>query len=356
MSSPKYITAMDKDGLEHHYAVEDVVGQQLNRFKGWTCNAGIQTLYIDYDGSVWVANCAGAANNPNTKALGHISEEWGYVGDIFLDDYTWPTRPVICPMTSCGCGADICTSKAAQPAPMRYNSIMPLRNATSSTHLISMGMNYPWDKHVLWDIGRWCNYSCSYCWPDVHNKTDPHKKLDVMIKTVDRVVDEWAGGKQIRWAFGGGEPTVNPDFLPLMEHIRNRGGYILVVSNGSRNPEYYTKLANAIDCMQLSVHFEFWKSDNFVNNIHAVLDAYKKKNGGWLDVKLMCKPGIVREAVEWKNKFTEIFETNTRPNPKFRNGQEKQGYATLVPIRGLNDSGELVGYDPEELELLNNNT
>lgn len=351
--SVKYIEAIDKQGHVHHYSVEDLVSQRLNRFKGWTCNAGMQTLYIDYDGSVWVANCAGAANNPNSKALGHISEEWGYVGDIFQDDYTWPTKPVICPFSSCGCGADVCTSKVAKAVPMRYNMISPRKEIESATNLVAVGMNYPWEKHVLWDIGRWCNYSCSYCWPDVHNKTDPHKKLDVMKKTVDRVVDEWAGGGHVRWAFGGGEPTVNPDFLPLMEYIRSRGGYMLVVSNGSRNTDYYYKLAWAVDCIQLSAHFEFWKPEQFSKNIESIMKAFKDKKGGWMDVKLMCKPGIVHEMQEWKRKFDAIMDDpeNQRVNPG--SGRlNRQGGVVLTPIRSLDDSGEMVKYDPSELEIL----
>lgn len=357
MSAPKYLTAIDKDGIPKECSVEDLIAARQNRFKGWTCNAGLQTLYIDYDGTVWIANCAGAVNNPNTNAIGHISEEWGYVGTILEDDYTWPTKPVICPMTSCGCGADVCTSKAAQPVTLRYNHVELIRPVQSETNLVSVSMNYPWPKHVLWDIGRWCNYSCSYCWPSVHNKTDPHKKFDVMKQAVDRVVDEWAGGGHVRWAFGGGEPTVNPDFLPLIEYIRNRGGYILVVSNGSRNTDYYYKLAWAVDCMQLSLHSEFWKPEQFVKNIESILKAYKDKGGGWLDIKMMCKPGIVREMVEWKQKFEEIFndDNNKRINPQSRR-LNTQGCAVLTPIRDLNDSGELTDYDPEELELLRKNS
>jgi len=116
----------------------------------------------------------------------------------------------------------------------------------------------------------------------VHNKTDPHKKLDVMKRVVDQVHDNWSGPEMIRWSFGGGEPTVNPDFLPLVAYIKSRGDYVLTVSNGSRNPEYYAKLARVVDCIQLSVHFEYWKSDNFVLN-----DRYNtqgiQRTRAWMD-------------------------------------------------------------------------
>ena len=93
-TSPRYIRTINKQGIRQDYAVEDIVSRELNRFKGWTCNAGIQNLYVDYDGSMWVANCAGAAVNPNSISK-DITWEFGYVGDIFMDEYVWPTEPVL---------------------------------------------------------------------------------------------------------------------------------------------------------------------------------------------------------------------------------------------------------------------
>lgn len=347
-TAPKYLRTIDKSGHRRDYSVEDIVGQQLNRFQGWTCNAGMQSLYIDYDGSMWIANCAGAAMNPNSISK-DIVWEWGYVGDIYLDEYVWPTAPVICPFKTCGCGADICVSKNAKPVDMGPNPLKNLEIMYTETNLVAVGMNHPWPKHILWDIGRWCNYSCSYCWPSVHNKTDPHKKLEVMRQVVDRVYDEWAGGERIKWAFGGGEPTVNPDFLPLMKYIRSRGGYTLVVSNGSRAADYYYNLAHSIDCLQLSLHTEFWKKDKFIENIKSVLSAYNNKNGGWLDIKIMCKPGVVKDAIGWKNEFNEIIMDAS-------NNGRRLGFAALVPIRGIDDSGDLTNYDPDELKLLLQNS
>ena len=350
-TTPKYIRAIDKNNRRQDYAVEDLVSQQLNKFEGWTCNAGVQSLYIDYDGSMWIANCAGAAMNPNSKSK-DIQWEWGYVGDIFIDEYVWPTDPVICPFKVCGCGADMCISKNAKNVDMGPN---PLQNIEEITHndsdLVAVGMNHPWPKHILWDIGRWCNYSCSYCWPSVHNKTDPHKTMDVMQQVVDRVYNKWAEGKPIKWAFGGGEPTVNPDFLPLMKYIRGKGGYTLVVSNGSRSADYYRELAHAVDCLQLSLHTEFWNKDKFTNNLRSVLTAYNEKNGGWVDIKIMCKPGVVADAVKWKDEFNKIILDASSEGP----GGRRLGFATLVPIRGLDD-GELVDYQQYEIDLLHKNS
>ena len=341
----KYIMGITKEGNILNLAVEDIVGQQLNKFSGWTCNAGVQSLYIDYDGSMWLANCAGGHMNPNKLSKG-ITKEWGYVGDINKNEYNWPKNPIICPYSSCGCGADLCVSKNSQSVEVPVNSIKNINIIQSETNLVSLSMNYDWPKHILWDIGRWCNYSCSYCWYWVHNKTDPHKKLDIMKRVVDQVHDNWSDNKMIRWSFGGGEPTVNPDFLPLIEYIKGLGDYVLAVSNGSRNAEYYTQLAYAVDCVQLSLHFEFWKSDNFINNVAAILRVFKERKDGWMDIKIMCTPGSVKEGIYWRDYFNKMIDEVVA-------GDRWLGYAACVPIRDKEDSGILVIYSDDELELLN---
>ena len=43
------------------YSVDEVIANNLNHWKDWKCSAGVRSLYIDYDGNVWIANCASAS-------------------------------------------------------------------------------------------------------------------------------------------------------------------------------------------------------------------------------------------------------------------------------------------------------
>lgn len=343
--TPRYMSAIYSDGTVRDHSTEEIIANGMNRFQGWTCNVGVQTLYIDYDGSVWVGNCAGSRMNPNSLS-DDVTKEWGYVGSIVDDRYTWPLDPVICPYDSCGCGADVATSKKARNVRLAANDLGLIQEASATTPIVALGMNYDWPKHILWDLGRWCNYSCSYCWPAVHNKTDPHKKLDMMKKVVDRVHESWSLGKMIRWSFGGGEPTVNPDFLPLIKYIKSRGDYVMTVSNGSRSIEYYQELAANVDCLQLSLHSEFYKPEQFRRNVDAVLGVFRER-GGWLDIKIMCKPGFVSEGIRLMREFNAMISRH-----KIANGPDL-GSAACVPIRDINDGGKLTaGYNDSELRLL----
>jgi organic radical activating enzyme len=79
------VTALDADAL---------MKQGLNKFKGWSCNAGNEVLVLSETGNVSMATC-GVAN------LGHWST-------ININDIK---QPVICPKDYCQCGTDIKASK-----------------------------------------------------------------------------------------------------------------------------------------------------------------------------------------------------------------------------------------------------
>jgi MoaA/NifB/PqqE/SkfB family radical SAM enzyme len=329
MTKPKYLTATDAQGQQTFYDVEDMIAQDLNRFQGWECDAGLESLYIDYDGSVWVANCAGSRANPNA-AHPHFKQKFGYVGSILEDQYQWPKSAVICPFSHCGCGADIPVTKSTKQ---------------SATKITSVRRSHPWPRFVQWDLGRWCNYSCSYCWPSVHNKTDPHKTLDVMTRAVDRIHQEWSAGHRTQWSFGGGEPTINPEFIDIVEYLKSADDYVSLVTNGSRSEDYYRRLSRSVDSIQFSLHFEFWKRDVFERNVLSVLEEFRDRGHGWLEIKIMAKPGQVAESLELQKYFNDVIA---------RHAVEGRwlGYATCVPLRDITDGSQLAIYPEHELRFL----
>ena len=74
----------------------------LNKFKGWTCFAGVDSLYIDFDGNVYKSWCL------NEGKIGHITEH-----------YLVATKPTICQKNVCSCNTDLvirkCKSKEQLP-------------------------------------------------------------------------------------------------------------------------------------------------------------------------------------------------------------------------------------------------
>jgi MoaA/NifB/PqqE/SkfB family radical SAM enzyme len=81
------------DGEMMH--ANDVIKQNLNKFKGWSCNAGIESLMINWDGEVHRATC----------------RVGGSLGNIYDGSFEPPEKPIICTRNFCTCAADIPLTK-----------------------------------------------------------------------------------------------------------------------------------------------------------------------------------------------------------------------------------------------------
>ena len=81
----------DKD-LIH---ANDVIKHKLNAFEGWTCNAGLESLMIKWDGNVHRATC-------------RVGDS---LGNIYDGTFESPVAPVICTRKWCTCVADIPLTK-----------------------------------------------------------------------------------------------------------------------------------------------------------------------------------------------------------------------------------------------------
>lgn len=82
-----------------------IYASQKNKFKGWSCNAGIDGLYVSELGFISGAAC-----------LPEGPDEWGtgiaWLGHIDkIDDFNLPTTPYICPKSACYCNTDIILGK-----------------------------------------------------------------------------------------------------------------------------------------------------------------------------------------------------------------------------------------------------
>jgi organic radical activating enzyme len=323
-------------------SIEDLVSAKLNSFTGWNCDAGVQNLYIDFDGRVWISNCAGAP--VNSVDFGQ-RRPWGYLGR-FDTDFSLPTNSVICPKQYCGCGSDIVINKhkpghVPTDAPVR---VVPI---TEVKTISSVKTSYDLPKQILWDIGRRCNYSCSYCWPTVHNTTDPHKPLAELVSAADYCIDKWANGKVINWYFGGGEPTLNPDFEPFVDYLAERNQWVMLVTNGSQGPAYWGKNADNYNTLIFSAHFEFMKPSLFSKNYSKVIEVLtdNPKRLSTFIVKLMTKPGDIKQSQDFVDQLkADCGHDNLPQHVKDRIQFD------MVPLRDIVKGSQLIDYTEHELE------
>ena len=76
---------------------------------------------------------------------------------------------------------------------------------------------------VSWLLGRFCNYKCSYCWPYARSDTKDYRPYELNALTIDEIKRQSRERKfnSFHFSFSGGEPTVYPDYLRLLEHYSN---------------------------------------------------------------------------------------------------------------------------------------
>lgn len=79
----------------------DVIKLHKNQFQGWTCNAGLESLMINWDGEIYRATC----------------RVGGSLGNIYTNSFVVPKDPIICTRNWCTCEADIPLTKVNVQAP-----------------------------------------------------------------------------------------------------------------------------------------------------------------------------------------------------------------------------------------------
>ena len=397
----KQFRVYDETGSYIRVSVDEAIARRYNKWKDWKCSSGVKALYTDYDGNVWICNTASTKlikfnevgwekfvreNTMFGKSVldGYTTEEYaqlrkeftkrvdafykpldftkenmdkyaGFVGNIY-DGIDVPTKWFKCPWSSCACGADVLVPKIKSDEHIDLITINT-KNKVFEKKLVSnigehkaVETNYPIEYQMLWDISRRCNYNCSYCWPEVHNKTSPHLDFKVVKRYIDYVIQEFSKGAKIKWYFGGGEPTLHPNFIEWMQYLQDRGQYTHVTTNGSMPSKFWKKCIKHLNSVNMSAHFESIDEEQFIENIKIICDHFDEVMGdNWLEIKLMVPPQFVDRGVSLREK---ILSRTSLLRPKLNDVYK--GSISLVPIRGLATPGQVVDYSPEQLELLQN--
>jgi MoaA/NifB/PqqE/SkfB family radical SAM enzyme len=125
---------------------------------------------------------------------------------------------------------------------------------------------------VEWNLGKRCNYNCSYCPSEIHDNSSPHTDIEICKSAVDKLVSL---GKPIRLSFTGGEPTVHPKFAELIKYCKHKGiSWISVTTNGTLPYEFYAALN--VDQLVFSIHLEYdWK--RVFNTVESINQLSNKK-------------------------------------------------------------------------------
>jgi organic radical activating enzyme len=155
---------------------------------------------------------------------------------------------------------------------------MPLAAATTS---IPLHMEH--DRAELaritlvdWTLGNACNYACSYCPPRLHDGSVAWPDPDRVLAFCDRLIQHYNGlGRELLFQFSGGEPTVYPQFLPLIRHLHERNCKVGVISNASRTVRWWVEALPHLDQAVLTHHIEFVDLNHFIEVARCLAHAIR---------------------------------------------------------------------------------
>ncbi|MHA1779963.1 MAG: radical SAM protein [Candidatus Thorarchaeota archaeon] len=82
---------------------------------------------------------------------------------------------------------------------------------------------------VVWNVTRTCNLRCKHCYENAGRADPDELTTEQALRTIDILADEGV----VFIAFSGGEPTLRPDILTLIEHAASRGIYVAIATNAT---------------------------------------------------------------------------------------------------------------------------
>ena len=159
--------------------------------------------------------------------------------------------------------------------------------------------------HVEWNLGKRCNLDCSYCPAEIHDNFSPHTDLDVIVEaiyTLEKI------GKPIRVSFTGGEPTVHPQIIKIIECAKARLQWVNITTNALRPPEFYIK--QPVDQWVFSLHFDNEHSYRAAENIVRYSQLQDMNNVDTaFQVNLMCH----HEYMDRVRESADLLESHNIP-------------------------------------------
>lgn len=166
---------------------------------------------------------------------------------------------------------------------------------------------------VTWDLGRRCNYDCSYCPSHRHDNFSSHATLESLCSNVDfllQYIDVYMSRRNFKEAsitFTGGEPTVNPNFIQLVEYIKSE--YVTkyqskwacnfaVTSNGAMSKSIADAIIKHMGHITISYHVEADQlvKDKVLTRVRQ-FNIAKKNQGFGLSLNVMFHAEYFNECI-----------------------------------------------------------
>lgn len=195
----------------------------------------------------------------------------------------------------------------------------------------AINLKQPERMIVTWDVGRRCNYDCSYCEASRHNNYSKHHSYEELLLTFEFIKEYTSiynrGRKDVTGIninFTGGEPTVNPAFWKLAEHIKNTETDIglSLTTNGAWSPKNTSKIVDIFNGVTVSYHAE--ADDKLKEQVKENIKLLNKEDI-WLQVNVMMHVDYFDECANFCKELKALGIKYT-PRPIGDGNIERSGW------------------------------
>ena len=164
---------------------------------------------------------------------------------------------------------------------------------------------------VSWILARYCNYSCSYCWPYARSSVVDHRPFDVYCSVISEIKRQARNNEftKFHFSFSGGEPTVYKYFNDLIKFYStdNAAEYqsIHMTTNLSPGITWWKKWLDASSNLDrrsitASFHAEFADEQKFGDKCLMLQD-----NGVYVTINQVMVPDYFKEYWSRCERFSQ---------------------------------------------------
>jgi hypothetical protein len=165
--SSKNMIGIAEDGSYKELSLQEIRATKLNSWKGWYCSVGQLNISINENGDMKGGDCG----------IG------GYLGNIYKDDIKLSNKWHVCTKNYCSCMFDIPVLKVKEEKYLTINKIDKINTTNQFVYFKGIKDSLRFE----WFISSKCNYNCSYCPTEYHNK-QPHKNsYEGIIKGINKL-------------------------------------------------------------------------------------------------------------------------------------------------------------------------
>lgn len=159
-------------------------------------------------------------------------------------------------------------------------------------------------KFIEWKIHNVCTYDCSFCGDNHKDGSQRWFSLEKYKEYADKIIES-CNGMPFWIQFTGGEPTLYPDLLELMQYFKQKGGWISIITNGTRSLRWWeeAKKMQVIDFLQITYHSE--QTSNY-KHISDIITLFHDE-----PVDVVCLITHVENTVELAFEAFSYIQKNT---------------------------------------------